>query len=38
MLHKEYYRRSSVENKSGRGSQGAWRQDKLFGDKLQVIK
>jgi hypothetical protein len=23
MLHKEYYRRSSVENKSGRGSQGA---------------
>jgi hypothetical protein len=40
MLHKDYYRKGSVEKKiiSGRESQGAWRQDDLFGGKLPVIK
>jgi hypothetical protein len=38
MLHKDYYRKSSVENISGRGSQGAWRQDELIGGKLPVVK
>jgi hypothetical protein len=35
MLHKDYYRKSSVEKKniSGRGSQGAWHQDELIGGK-----
>jgi hypothetical protein len=28
----------SVEKKSGRGAQGAWRQDKLIGDKPPVPK
>jgi hypothetical protein len=31
MLHKGYYRKSSVEKISGRGSQGAWRQKELIG-------
>jgi hypothetical protein len=39
MLHKGYYRRSSVEKiNSGRESQGAWRQDKLIGGKPPVVK
>jgi hypothetical protein len=39
MLHKDYYRESSLEKKiSGRGSQGAWRQDELIGGKPSVIK
>jgi hypothetical protein len=37
MLHKDYYRNSSVEKKiSGRGFQGAWRQDEQIGGKPQV--
>jgi hypothetical protein len=39
VLHKDYYRRSSVEKKtSGRGSQGTWRQDELIGGKPPVVK
>jgi hypothetical protein len=38
MLHKDYYRKFSVEKKSGRESQGAWRQDELIGGKSPVIK
>jgi hypothetical protein len=39
LLHKDYYRRSSAEKKkSGRGSQGAWRQDELIGGKPPVVK
>jgi hypothetical protein len=38
MLHKDYYRVSSAEKKSGRGSQGAWRQDELIGGKPPVVK
>jgi hypothetical protein len=38
MLHKDYYRRSSVKKKSGRGSQGARRQDELIGGKPPVVK
>jgi hypothetical protein len=39
MLHKEYYRKSSVEKKiSGRELQGAWRQDELIGGKPPVVK
>jgi hypothetical protein len=39
MLHKDYYCRSSVEKKiSGRGSQGAWRQDELIGGKPPVVR
>jgi hypothetical protein len=38
MLHKDYYRRSSVEKRnSGRGSQGACRQDELIGGKPPVV-
>jgi hypothetical protein len=34
MVHKDYYRKSSVGKKiSGRGPQGAWRQDELFDGK-----
>jgi hypothetical protein len=36
-LHKDYYRKSSVEKVSGRGSQGAWRQDELNGRKPPVV-
>jgi hypothetical protein len=39
MLHKDYYRKSSVERKiSGRGSQGAWREDEVIGGKPPVVK
>jgi hypothetical protein len=39
MLHKDYYLKSSVEKKkSGRGSQGAWRQEELIGGKPPVVK
>jgi hypothetical protein len=38
MLLKAYYRKSSVERISGRGSQGAWRQDELIGGKPPVVK
>jgi hypothetical protein len=39
MLHKDYYRKGSVEKKnSGCGSQGAWHQDELIGGKLPVTK
>jgi hypothetical protein len=38
-VHKDYYRKGSVGSKNlGRGSQGAWRQDKLFGGKPPVLK
>jgi hypothetical protein len=35
-LYKGYYRKSSVEKLSGRGYQGASRQDKLIGGKPAV--
>jgi hypothetical protein len=39
MLHKNYNRKRSVEKKNtGRGSQGAWHQDKLIGGKPPVVK
>jgi hypothetical protein len=39
MLHKDYYSKSSVETQiSGRGSQGAWSQDEVTGDKQLVVK
>jgi hypothetical protein len=38
MLHKDYYRKSSVENISGLRFQGAWRQDELIGIKPPVVK
>jgi hypothetical protein len=39
MLHKDYYRKHSVEKKiSDRGPQGAWRQDELIGGKPPVVK
>jgi hypothetical protein len=39
ILHKYYYRKSSVEKKiSGRESQGAWRQDELIGSQPPVVK
>jgi hypothetical protein len=38
VLRKHYYRKSSVEKISGRGSQGAWRQDELIGGKPPVVK
>jgi hypothetical protein len=37
-LHKDYYRKSSVEKICGRGSQGAWHQDELIGFKPPVVK
>jgi hypothetical protein len=39
MLHKDFYRKGSVEDKeiSGRESQMAWRQDKLIGGKPSVL-
>jgi hypothetical protein len=37
-LHKDYCRKGSVEKElSGRGSQGAWRQDELIGAKPPVV-
>jgi hypothetical protein len=40
MLHKDYYRKGSVEKKeiTGRESQGACRQDELIGGKPPVVK
>jgi hypothetical protein len=39
MLHKDYYRWSSVEKKiSGREPQEAWSQDELIGGKSPVVK
>jgi hypothetical protein len=38
MLHKDYYRKGSVEKISGRGSEGALRQNELFGGKPPVAK
>jgi hypothetical protein len=39
MLHKDYYRKGSVEKKlPGRGFQGARRQDELIGGKPPVVK
>jgi hypothetical protein len=39
MLHKDYDRKGSVaKTKSGRESQGAWRQDELIGGKPPVVK
>jgi hypothetical protein len=38
MLHKDYYRKGSVEKISGRESQGAWRQDELIRGKPPVLK
>jgi hypothetical protein len=40
MLHKDYYSNGLVaKNKSpDRGSQGAWRQDKLIGGKPAVVR
>jgi hypothetical protein len=44
MLHKDYYRKSSVEKKNlvvslkDRESQGAWRQKELIGGKPPVVK
>jgi hypothetical protein len=38
MLHKEYYSKGSAEKISGRGPQGAWRQDEMFGGKPSVAK
>jgi hypothetical protein len=38
MLHKDYYRKSSVEKISGRESQGAWRQEELIDGKPSVVK
>jgi hypothetical protein len=39
MLHKDYYRKGSVEKKiSGRESQGAWGQDELIDDKPPLVK
>jgi hypothetical protein len=39
MLHKIYNHKSSVGKQiSGRGSEGAWRQDELIGSKPLVVK
>jgi hypothetical protein len=39
MLYQDYDRKCSVEEKiAGRESQGAWRQNKLIGDKPPVLK
>jgi hypothetical protein len=39
MLHEDYNRKCSVENKIiGRESQGAWGQDELIGSKPPVVK
>jgi hypothetical protein len=36
-LHKDYYRKSSVEKKSGRLKK-VWRQDELIGSKPPVVR
>jgi hypothetical protein len=39
MLHMDYVRKCSVEKKvSGRGTQGAYRQEELIGGKPPVVK
>jgi hypothetical protein len=38
MLQKDYDFKVSVEQISGRESQGAWRQDELMGGKPPVVK
>jgi hypothetical protein len=39
MLHKDYYRKcSDEEKKSGRETQGDWRKDKLISGKPPVVK
>jgi hypothetical protein len=38
MLHKDYDRKCSIENSSGRESQGAWGQDEVIGGKPPVAK
>jgi hypothetical protein len=39
MLHKDYYRKGSVQKKnSAPESKGAWRQDELIGGKPPVVK
>jgi hypothetical protein len=39
MLHKNYDSNGSAKKKiSGRGPQGAWRQDELIGGKPPVVK
>jgi hypothetical protein len=39
MLHKDYYRKGSVDKTiSGRESQVAWRQDELISGKPPVVK
>jgi hypothetical protein len=38
MLHKEYNHKYSVEKYTGRGSEGAWRQDELIGGEPPVVK
>jgi hypothetical protein len=38
MLHKEYYLKGSVENKTGCDPEGAWRLDELIGNKPAVVK
>jgi hypothetical protein len=38
MLHKDYDSRCSIEKKSGRESQGAWREDELIAGKPPVVK
>jgi hypothetical protein len=37
MLHKDYGHKGSVEKKIS-GPEGAWRQDKVIGGKLPVVK
>jgi hypothetical protein len=37
MLHKDWPARVQLEKISGRGSQGAWRQDELIGGKPPVV-
>jgi hypothetical protein len=38
MLHKDYYRKGSVEKISGPSSQEAWREDGMIGGKPPVVK
>jgi hypothetical protein len=38
MLHKDYNRMCSVEQSTGRESQGVWRQDELIGGNPPVVK
>jgi hypothetical protein len=38
MLYEEYNLKFSVEQNTGRGSQGAWHQEELIGGKEPVVK